>query len=89
MVLDGPINADCVRNLCATDSRARVAARRHRRDGQPLEPGLIGKLVDLFQPTECANYFSSCGYDPELAEIALICISPGKPVLIGQFTLPG
>jgi transposase len=26
---------------------------------------LIGKLVDIFQPTECANYFSSCGYDPE------------------------
>ena len=26
---------------------------------------LIGKLVDLFRPTECANYFSSCGYDPE------------------------
>ena len=26
---------------------------------------LIGKLVDLFQPTECANYFSSCGYDPD------------------------
>ena len=26
---------------------------------------LIGKLVDLFHPTECANYFSSCGYDPE------------------------
>ena len=25
---------------------------------------LIGKLVDLFQPQECANYFSSCGYDP-------------------------
>jgi len=24
---------------------------------------LIGKLVDLFQPQECANYFSSCGYD--------------------------
>jgi hypothetical protein len=24
---------------------------------------LIGKLVDLFQPDECANYFSSCGYD--------------------------
>jgi transposase len=22
---------------------------------------LIGKLVDLFQPGECANYFSSCG----------------------------
>jgi transposase len=24
---------------------------------------LIGKLVDIFQPTECANHFSSCGYD--------------------------
>ena len=24
---------------------------------------LIGKLVDLFQPQECANHFSSCGYD--------------------------
>jgi transposase len=26
---------------------------------------LIGKLVDLFEPRECANYFSSCGYDPD------------------------
>jgi transposase len=26
---------------------------------------LIGKLVDIFQPDECANYFRSCGYDPE------------------------
>ena len=26
---------------------------------------LIGKLVDIFQPDECANYFSSCGYDAE------------------------
>ena len=26
---------------------------------------LIGNLVDLFQPQECANYFSSCGYDPD------------------------
>ena len=26
---------------------------------------LIGKLVDIFQPHECANYFTSCGYDPE------------------------
>ncbi|HJS40120.1 MAG TPA: transposase [Sphingomicrobium sp.] len=25
---------------------------------------LIGKLVDIFQPAECANYFSSCEYDP-------------------------
>ncbi|WP_242528366.1 IS630 family transposase [Novosphingobium sp. PY1] len=26
---------------------------------------LIGRLVDIFQPDECANYFSSCGYDPD------------------------
>ena len=26
---------------------------------------LIGKLFDIFQPNECANYFSSCGYDPD------------------------
>ena len=26
---------------------------------------LIGRLVDIFQPHECANYFASCGYDPE------------------------
>lgn len=26
---------------------------------------LIGRLADIFQPSECANYFSSCGYDPE------------------------
>jgi hypothetical protein len=26
---------------------------------------LIGRLVDIFEPSECANYFRSCGYDPE------------------------
>ena len=26
---------------------------------------LIGKIVDILKPAECANYFSSCGYDPE------------------------
>ena len=26
---------------------------------------LIGRLVDLFEPAECANCFSSCGYDPD------------------------
>ena len=26
---------------------------------------LIGKLVDILKPNECANYFSSCGYEPE------------------------
>ena len=24
----------------------------------------IGSLVDIFQPAECANYFTACGYDP-------------------------
>jgi transposase len=27
--------------------------------------GLIGRLIDILQPTECANYFSSCGHDPD------------------------
>ena len=39
-----------------------------RRAGERTVSGLwslIGKLVDLFQPQECANYFSSCGYDPD------------------------
>ncbi|OYV85043.1 MAG: IS630 family transposase, partial [Acidiphilium sp. 21-68-69] len=26
---------------------------------------LIGRLVDSFQPRECVNYFSSCGYHPD------------------------
>lgn len=26
---------------------------------------LIGKLIDIFQPNECTNYFRSCGYEPE------------------------
>ena len=26
---------------------------------------LIGRLVDIFQPQECDNYFTSCGYDPD------------------------
>jgi transposase len=25
----------------------------------------IGRLVDVFTPIECANYFSACGYDPD------------------------
>jgi len=26
---------------------------------------LIGRLVDIFQPDKYANYFRSCGYEPE------------------------
>jgi len=39
-----------------------------RRAGERTVSGLwslIGRLVDLFQPKECADYFSSCGYDPD------------------------
>jgi len=25
---------------------------------------LIGKLLDIFKPDECANHYSSCGYAP-------------------------
>ena len=25
----------------------------------------IGKLVGVFQPNECANYFAACGYDAD------------------------
>lgn len=24
----------------------------------------VGEVIDLFTPTECANYFAACGYDP-------------------------
>ena len=24
----------------------------------------IGRIIDLYSPHECANYFSACGYDP-------------------------
>ena len=39
-----------------------------RKAGERTASGLwklIGKLVDLFQSQECADYFSSCGYDPD------------------------
>ena len=39
-----------------------------RKAGERTVSGLwhvIGKLVDLLQPQECANYLSSCGYDPD------------------------
>ncbi len=25
----------------------------------------VGQIITLFEPQECANYFKSCGYDPE------------------------
>jgi transposase len=39
-----------------------------RKAGERTVSGLwshIGRLVDLFQPQECANYFSSCGNEPD------------------------
>ncbi len=26
---------------------------------------VVGPLLDLFTPTECANYFKTAGYDPD------------------------
>jgi hypothetical protein len=45
---------------------------------------LIGRLIDIFQPGECANYFSSCGYDPALTENALTAIRR-KPNKLAKF----
>ena len=25
----------------------------------------IGRIIDLFGPAECANYFNACGYEPD------------------------
>lgn len=25
----------------------------------------IGRILDFFTPSECANYFAACGYDPD------------------------
>lgn len=39
-----------------------------RKEGERIISGLwdlIGRLVDIFQPDECANYRTSCGYEPE------------------------
>ena len=39
-----------------------------RKAGERTVSGLwdrIGKLVDIFQPRECANDVSACGYDPD------------------------
>ena len=32
----------------------------------------VGPIVPLLEPQECANYFKSCGYDPEYSGRALI-----------------
>lgn len=42
---------------------------------------LIGRLVDIFQLNECANYFSSCGYDPDCLKTALNRCRPASLVL--------
>ena len=39
-----------------------------RKAGERTVNGLwdmIGRLVNIFQPAECANYFKSCGYEPK------------------------
>ncbi|SDD60313.1 DDE superfamily endonuclease [Rhodospira trueperi] len=39
-----------------------------RKDAERTVAGLwslLGRLVDLFQPNECANDVRSCGYEPD------------------------
>ena len=36
-----------------------------RKAGERAVRGLIGRLVDIFRSGECANCFSSYGYDPD------------------------
>jgi transposase len=39
-----------------------------RRAGERTVEGLwsaIGRIIDTFTPTECANYFAAAGYDPD------------------------
>src|SRR5690606_1022335 len=43
-----------------------------RKAGERTVSDLIGKLLDTFQPHECANYFSSCEYEPEWTRSALM-----------------
>jgi hypothetical protein len=53
-----------------------------RKAGQRTVSGLcdlIGKLVDIFKPSKCANYFRSCGFEPERTENALNQPASGKP----------
>lgn len=47
---------------------AKLKAFLLARDAERTVSGLwnlIRRLVDLFQPVECANYFRSCGYEPD------------------------
>ncbi len=48
--------------------------------------GLIGKLVDIFQPMECANCFSSCAYVPDCSKAALAPVrqQPRERAAFGQ-----
>ena len=31
----------------------------------------VGRILDLYSPTECANYFDTCGYDADRSKTAL------------------
>ncbi len=61
-----------------------------RKIGERTVNGLwdqIGRLVDIFQPRECADYFISCGYEPDWSKTALasssITGSPSTPLYAG------
>jgi transposase len=43
---------------------AKLKALLRKRLGRETPCGQLGKLLDLYQPAECANYLLNCGYEP-------------------------
>ena len=51
-----------------------IGARGLRKAAEPTVDGIwdaIGHMVDLFTPSECANYFAAVRYEPDQNESAL------------------
>jgi hypothetical protein len=48
--------------------RRRMKCWSHRGTERTVDTlwSAIGRSLGLFTPDECANYFSACGYDPDL-----------------------
>ncbi len=68
-----PIDVTVLHSACRSATKAagltkKVSMHMLRKVGERTVSGLwdlIGRLVDIFQPAECTNYFKSCGYEPE------------------------
>ena len=64
-VLDGPINRDAfeiyVEKVLVPELSAGDVVVM---DNLSSHWNAIGRLIDTFTPSECANYFAATGYDP-------------------------